>query len=117
MPYHGQGQGTPCPYKDLVKFRLWLRRNDLIWVIAIFGPTDRIRRDIFTNTVQLFLMANDMFEVIALPEQCPWRTSYLINPFRARRFKGADDHAQRASDRLAKLTRRRGKACLALCLV
>ena len=88
--FSGRGRGAPCPYQDIVEFGLRLVSKRTIRVIGIFRPTSWIRRDIFANAIQLLFVANHVFDIMALPEQCPTSTANFIDSFRAGRFECAD---------------------------
>ena len=75
---------SPC----IVRFRVGGQR-----VEAIIGPSGRIVDDVLTNPVQGHVVADDMFEVIALPDVAD--PCVFPHPFRYTDFEPANDGPDR----------------------
>jgi len=45
------------------------------WIFPIEFPSRRIVMNVLTNALQRFVIADDVFEIVALPDQCAGFTS------------------------------------------
>lgn len=58
------------------------------------GPCEWIVRYVLADTIQGFIIANEMFVIIALPDEDTRRTTMFINVAGGERFKPAYDFRQ-----------------------
>ena len=79
---------VPSLSRCIVRFRVGGQ-----WVEAIVGPAGRIVDDVLANPVQGHVVADDVFEVVALPDIT--NASVFPHPFRYTDFEPANDGPDR----------------------
>ena len=58
-------------------------------VVLVSSPIRRVAKDVLADVVEVILVANDVFVVIALPHGCAWGLPYLVDASSGGGLEGA----------------------------